>query len=269
LLDRVREGYATDEYFADGDADADVLNEQLDGLWLRDGAVIVPADDRLRDDILYEAHDAAASGHFGVKATLKRLEGNYVWLHGRLKLSEHVAEYLRTCTSCQHNRASNQKPGGLLQPMPVLPRPWASVSADFVTGLPVTDLGADAILVFVDRFTKMVHLVATRKDLTASGCAQLLFNAVIRLHGIPDDIVSDRDKLFTSHFWQELCRLLWTKQKMSTTEDAFHPQTDGQTERTNRTLQEVLSTVSVPSRQIGMFCWLVHSLQSALHITGS
>jgi RNase H-like domain found in reverse transcriptase/Integrase zinc binding domain len=203
LLDRIRNGYATDEYFADGDADADVLNEQRDRLWYRGDAVMVPADDRLLDDILYEAHHAAASVHFGVRATLKRLEGKYFWSHGSKSMTEHVDAYVRSCESCQRNKASNQRPGGVLQPMPV--PPWPSVSVDFVTGMPVSDLGCDSILGYVDRFTKMVHLVPTRKDLTALNCAQLMFNAVFKLHGLPDDIVSDCDKLFTSHFWRELC----------------------------------------------------------------
>ena len=238
LLDRCREGYSADPYFTDGaGAQSDSSFEKYGRLWLHGDAVVVPRDNRLRDDIVYEAHDGASAGHGGTKATLARLSGRYFWSHGDKNMAEHVHDYVRSCDSCQRNKSSNQRPGGLLHPMPVPVRPWSSIGVDFVTGLPETSRGNDAILVCVDRFSKMVHLVPTSKSLNAPDCALLMFNNVYKLHGLPDDIVSDRDKLFTSEFWRELCRLLKTKQRMST---AFHPQTDGQTERANRTLQEVL-----------------------------
>lgn len=114
---------------------------------------------------------------------------------------------------------------------------------DWITGLSITKLRSDgsgaydSILVFVDRFTKAIHLAPCRKTLTALDTAMLLFQNVYRLHGIPLEIVSDRDPRFTSHFWKELQRLLGTKLAMST---AFHPRTDGQTERANRVIEEVL-----------------------------
>ena len=106
-------------------------------------------------------------------------------------------------------------------------------------------LGNDCVLVCVDRFTKGVHLAACKKTITAKEFALLLFQTVYRLHGIPQDIVSDRGTLFTSHFWTELSRLLGTKLRMSTD---YHPETDGQTERANRVLQEVLRHVVDPSQ---------------------
>ena len=114
---------------------------------------------------------------------------------------------------------------------------WESVSMDFITQLPVTRQGNDAIVVFVDRLTKMVHFAATKTSVSAEEVAQMFRHEVFRLHGLPSELVSDRDPRFTSKFWVKLSELLGTKLKMST---AFHPQTDGQTERANRVLEDML-----------------------------
>jgi hypothetical protein len=111
---------------------------------------------------------------------------------------------------------------------------------DLITQLPPTDNGHDAIIVFVDKLTKMVHYAATTTTVDAPGVASLFFEHVVRMHGVPTSIVSDRDPRFTSLFWRSLWSLLGTKLAMST---AFHPQTDGQTERANRTLEEMLRAV--------------------------
>jgi hypothetical protein len=108
---------------------------------------------------------------------------------------------------------------------------------DLITQLPKTKSGHDAIIVFVDKFSKMVHYAATTTTCTADEVAKIFFDTVVRLHGIPRSIVSDRDPRFTSKFWQELWKLCGTRLKMST---AYHPQTDGQTERSNRTLEDIL-----------------------------
>jgi transposase InsO family protein len=111
---------------------------------------------------------------------------------------------------------------------------------DFITQLPKTKAGHDAIVVFVDVFSKMVHFVPTKTTATAPETAKLFFDHIFRLHGLPQSIVSDRDAKFTSRFWQTLFKTLGTKLAMST---AFHPQTDGQTERANRTLEDMLRAV--------------------------
>jgi transposase InsO family protein len=108
---------------------------------------------------------------------------------------------------------------------------------DFITQLPVTKAGFDAIVIFVDMFSKMVHFVPTRTTATAPDTARIFFDNVFKLHGLPKSIVSDRDAKFTSRFWKSLFNTLGTKLAMST---AFHPQTDGQTERANRTLEDML-----------------------------
>ena len=109
---------------------------------------------QLRQKILYELHDAAYSGHVGITKTYRAVLRVFWWPH----LKNHVTEYVRSCASCQRNKASNQKPGGLLQSLPIPTYPWESISMDYITDLPKTKDGYNAILVFVDRLTKMTHL---------------------------------------------------------------------------------------------------------------
>jgi hypothetical protein len=116
---------------------------------------------------------------------------------------------------------------------------------DFITQLPVTKKGYDAIAVFVDRLTKMVHFAPTYTDCSAIDVARLFNDTVFKHHGLPSKLISDRDPRFTSKFWTELTRLLGTKLKMSA---ASHPQTDGQTERSNRVLEDYLRHYISPSQ---------------------
>jgi hypothetical protein len=215
-----------------------------DGLWYdRDQRLIVPDNSFLRQDIVAEAHASKSCGHGGVNVTTSRLKPFYTWRHGGETLNQTVNKFVLTCSSCQLNKGNDHHSAGLAQPLQIPEGPWLSVSMDWITGLPITKLRSDgsgaydSILVFVDRFTKAIHLAPCRKTLTALDTAMLLFQNVYRLHGIPLEIVSDRDPRFTSHFWKELQRLLGTKLAMST---AFHPRTDGQTERANRVIEEVL-----------------------------
>ena len=111
------------------------------------------------------------------------------------------------------------------------------MSMDFITQLPMTKNGNDAIFVVVDRLTKMAHFIPTKTTATAEDTARLFLDNVFRLHGLPEEIISDRDSKFNGNFWQALFESLGTRLGMST---AFHPQTDGQTERMNRTLEDML-----------------------------
>jgi hypothetical protein len=148
-----------------------------------------------------------------------------------------VAHYIRTCPSCQANKRVNVPPLGLLQPLPIPSRPWESVSMDF-TALPRSRDGHDFAVVFVDRLTKLIKIAPTTSNVTAPATAQLYVDHVLRHgYGVPTSIVSDRDPRFTGHFWTALQGLLGTKLAMSS---ANHPQTDGQTERANKTIKEML-----------------------------
>jgi hypothetical protein len=124
-----------------------------------------------------------------------------------------------------------------LQPIPIPGRRWEVVTLDLITGLPPTEEGNDAIAVFVDKLSKMVHLVACHETDGALEVADMFVNVVFRAHGVPKTLLTDRDPRFTSDLFSEISKLLGVKQAMST---AFHPQTDGQTERVNRVVEEML-----------------------------
>ena len=158
------------------------------------------------------------------------------------RVLEHL--YVRTCPSCQKSKPSNSKIIGLLQPLPIPEDKWEQVSMDLITQLPACKgTGYTAIVTIVDRLTKMVHLAPTFNTVTAEGLANIFMRTVFRHHGMPRVLVSDRDSKFTSDFWQAFFKRLGTKLSLST---AYHPQTDGQTERANRTVEDMLRAYISP-----------------------
>jgi transposase InsO family protein len=204
-----------------------------DGMLVYDATRICIPKGPIRTQVLHDHHDTPISGHQGIERTYDALHRLFYWP----RMNSDVRAYVKSCDSCQRIKTSQQVPAGLLQPMPTPDHPWEWVSMDFITQLPKTKGGWDAIVVFVDMFSKMVHLVPTKTTATAPDTAQLFFNHVFKLHGLPKAIVSDRDAKFTSKFWQTLFKTMGTRLVMST---AFHPQTDGQTERANKTLEDML-----------------------------
>ena len=186
-----------------------------------------------RDLILQECHDTRYAGHLGVKKTTELILRDFYWP----TVQADVATYVSTCEECQRNKPSNQRPAGLLQPLDVPGHRWERISMDFITHLPKTKRGYDALLVMIDYVTKMMILRPTYGVATAVDTARLFVDSVVRAHGLPRVIVSDRDPRFTSHFWREVHRVMGTNLAMSS---GFHPQTDGQTERANRSIEEML-----------------------------
>ena len=143
------------------------------------------------------------------------------------------------CMSCRVRAASkdtNSKPRGLLHSRPIPDRPWQSIGMDFLGPLPKSS-NFDYLLVIIDRLMSQVHLMSTTTTITAKGVVWIVLKEVVRLHGIPESIVSDSDTQFTSIFWKELQKLMGTKLLMSM---AFHPQTDGTTEQANRSVAQIL-----------------------------
>ena len=187
---------------------------------------------KLRLSVLKEEHDNPLAGHRGEKSTICSVSKRFYWPG----MKEDIAHYVKTCITCQANRASYRKQVGLLRPLPIPDGPWESVSMDFITSLPESR-GSDAIFVVVDRFSKLARMEPTKGTATAFETAVLFFNVWWRHHGLPKAIVSDRDPKFTSAFWRHLFRRMKTKLTFST---AFHPQTDGQTERVNGVLNQYL-----------------------------
>src|SRR5258706_6197675 len=147
-----------------------------------------------------------------------------------------VNRYIKNCHTCQRSRTSRHAPYGTLRPLPIPQSAWQDISMDFVTGLPWSK-GKNAILVVVCRLTKMRHLIACWATITAEELACLYTKYVARIHGLPQSIVSDRGSVFTSKFWRALCALWKVQIRLST---AFHPQTDGQTEKLNAVMEQYL-----------------------------
>ncbi|GJP39060.1 hypothetical protein CLOM_g23451 [Closterium sp. NIES-68] len=193
----------------------------------------VPNYPPLRQLLLEEYHDVLYAGHFGSNKTLTGIAKHYYWPH----MADDVQKFVTSCDTCQRMKSSKQKKAGLLQPLPVPEQPWQVVSLDFITGLPPTSSGHDAILVVIDKFSKMGHFIPTHTTARTEETAQLFVRHIISQHGIPTTLISDRDPKFTSKFWKELMSLLGTKLAMSS---AYHPQTDGQTERLNQIVEQLL-----------------------------
>lgn len=202
------------------------------------GAAYVPDDQALRMEILKICHDDPLAGHFGFKKTFELVKRKYYWT----RMSPEIKDYVRHCGLCQRAKPVRHKPYGEMQALPLPEKPFASISMDFITDLPLSietgqNRARDAILVIVDRHTKVVRYVACNKTVDAPELANLFFKNWIKDHGIPADILSDRGSVFTSHFWSALCFYLKVRRKLST---AFHPQTDGQTERQNQGIEAYL-----------------------------
>ena len=231
LYSKLKDAYARDPWFELPHNTAGL--EQRDGLWCKGSQVVVPADGSLRTHIIDELHSSVWAGHFGVaksKAAVSRL----FWWPG---LGKDVAHFVKCCDSCQRNKVGNSAPAGKLLPLPIPHDRWSSVGIDFVVQLPQTATGYDAICVFVDRLTKMVHLCPTTSNCTAAGTAELFVQHVYRLHGAPTTFITDRGSTFCNAFMGAFTSALGGQQLFST---AYHPQTDGQTERANRIMEDTL-----------------------------
>ena len=204
-----------------------------EGVCRMNGRLCVPNDLTLRQQILEEAHSTPYTVHPGSTKMYQDLKVHFWWNGMKRQIAEHVAK----CLICQQVKAEHQRPAGLLQPLDVPEWKWDKITMDFIEGLPRTPTGHDSIWVIVDRLTKVAHFIPITKGTPAVKLAELYQKEIVRLHGIPQVITTDRDSLFTSHYWGELHRALGTKLQFST---AFHPQTDGQTERVNQVLEDML-----------------------------
>ncbi len=188
-------------------------------------------------ELIRRQHNDPLAGHFGIEKTCKLIARKYYWP----TLRRDVEAYVNGCDVCLASNAVRHKPYGDLQSLSVPTHRWKDLSMDFITGLPISadwkGDSYDSILVIVDRLTKMVHYEPVKVTIDAPGLAEVIINVIVRHHGVPESIITDRGSLFTSKFWSSLCYFLGIKRKLST---AFHPQTDGQTERQNSTMEAYL-----------------------------
>ena len=197
--------------------------------------LFLPPDDELRTQVIYRTHSTGPAGHPGRTKTLDLLSRSYWWP----RMSKDVEEYVRACELCVRTKSPRSLPQGFLQPLPVPFRAWSDISVDYITPLPTCERhGAKYkhILVVVCRLTKMRHFIAVT-GLSADELATAFIGRVYSLHGCPDNIVSDRGTQFVSEFWTHLSERLGIALRPSS---AFHPETDGQTERINASVEQYL-----------------------------
>lgn len=237
-LQEVLNSYTTDKTTTALLQELAVLSPNAKGYYLEQGLIkykgrLVIGDNlALQTKIIASLHDSAVGGNSGIQASYQRIKQLYYW--PGLKLA--VENYIKQCKICQQAKHTHHKPAGLLQPLPPPDAPWHAITLDFIEGLPLSD-GANSILVVVDRLTKYAHFLPLRHPFTAASVSKLFVDNIVKLHGVPLSVVSDRDKKFTSHFWRELIKALGSKLNYST---AYHPQTDGQSERINQCLEQYL-----------------------------
>ena len=204
-----------------------------DGMIVKGQRICVPEYGELKRDIMEEAHSSAYVMHPGSTKMYKTLKEHY-WWNG---MKKEIADLVSRCLTCQQVKAEHQKPTGKIQPLPIHVWKWDKITMDFVTGLSRTRRQHDVIWVIVYRLTKSAHFLPVSNDDPLDKLAQLYVEEIVRLHGVPISIVSDRDPRFTSRFWPSLQDAMETRLHFST---AFHPQTDGQSERTIQTLEDML-----------------------------
>jgi hypothetical protein len=202
------------------------------GLIRYQGRVWLGTNSALQTKLISVFHASAIGGHSRAQATYQRLKRLFAWQGMKLA----ITDFVRQCDVCQHAKHSNQHPQGLLQPLPTPAGAWQDITIDFIEGLPVLE-GANTILVVVDRFSKYAHFLPLKHPFTAPQVAHLFVDSVVKLHGMPRSIVSDRDRIFTSNFWRLLFEKLGIKLKFTTT---YHPQRDGQSEHVNQSLEMFL-----------------------------
>jgi transposase InsO family protein len=235
LMQTIASAYSRDHYFDNSQRPAHL--EQRGEHWYFTDRLVVPNDPQIRARILYEYHDAPSAGHPGHLRTLNNVSTHFWWPG----MTRTIKAYVSSCATCQRIKPSTQAQPGLLQPHAIPPRPWAHVSLDLITDLPRSTAydgnSFDSIATFVCMLTKQAHFIRCNKTITAPHLTSLFLDQIYRLHGLPTIFVSDRDPRFTSSFWASIFRTLGTKLNMST---SHHPQTDGQTERTHRTIEQIL-----------------------------
>ena len=198
----------------------------MDRIW-------IPKSGGLRELVIKEAHRTKYSVHPGSDKMYLDLKKQYWWPN----MKAEIATFVGKCLTCAKVKVEHQKPSGLLQQPEIPEWKWEMITMDFITKLPKCSSGYDTIWVIVDRLTKSAHFIPIKESYKMERLARIYIQEVVRLHGVPVSIISDRDSRFTSRFWQSLQKALGTQLDMST---AYHPQTDGQSERTIQTLEDML-----------------------------
>jgi len=240
FLQEILQAYDTDISFSDADFLRKYqLSKNGEGVYEKTlypdqpPCVAVPNIPSLRTRIIAAHHDDILSGHQGCARTLDLTQRHFWWP----SMHADVQTFVNTCITCQRNKSRFGPTPGRLAPLPIPVAPWDDVSADFCCGLLKTARGFDTILVFIDRFTKMVHIVPSTITCTAPQFAQLFFEHVVQHHGVPKTLLTDRGPQFMGFFLRAFSRLLGCRSNLTT---AYRPSTNGQVERINRVIEEIL-----------------------------
>jgi hypothetical protein len=208
------------------------LQDKNGVLWF-ESRIVVPKNHEHQKQILDKAHISKFSIHSGGSKTYQDLRQNFLWT----RIKREIARYVSECDRCQRVKASHLKVAGTLQPLPIPSWKWEDISMDFIVGLPNTSKKHDSIWVIVDRLMKMAHFILVHTTYTAKKYAEIYLDRIVCLHGVPKMIISDRGAQFVACFWEYLQATLGTKLIQKS---AYHPQTDGQTERVNLILEDML-----------------------------
>ena len=238
LLNQVLEAKRKDEKIAGiinqiGNGKETEFTMSENGVLYYKDRVCVPHCNDLRKSILEEAHSGSFAIRPGSTKMYRDLKMSFWWSG----MKRDVSEFEAKCLVCQKVKAEHQVPSGLLQPIRIPEWKWNRITMDFVVGLQLTGRKHDSVWVVVDRLTKSAHFLPVRIDYSLDKLAELYTKEIVRLHGIPISIISDRDPRFTSRFWGKLQEVLGTRLNFST---AFHPQTDRQSERVIQILEDML-----------------------------
>ncbi|GJW73164.1 putative reverse transcriptase domain-containing protein [Tanacetum coccineum] len=210
-----------------------IFETRSDGTQCFEGRIWLLLFGGLRDLIMHESHKYKYSIHSGLDNMYQDLKKLYWWPNMKAEIATNVSK----CLTSANVKAKHQKPSGLLQQPEIPEWKWEKITMDFVSGLPRTPSGYDSIWVIVDRLYKSAHFLPMKKTDSIEKLAQLYLKEIVCKHGVPTSIISDRDSLFTSRFWKSLQEAMGTQLDMST---AYHPETDGQSERTIQTLEDML-----------------------------
>nr|GEU48314.1 reverse transcriptase domain-containing protein [Tanacetum cinerariifolium] len=209
------------------------LEPHVDGTLCLNGRSWIPCFGDLRTLIIHESYKSKYSIHLGSNKMYQDLKNLYWWPNMKAEITTYVSK----CLACAKVKAECQTPFGLFV-QPVIPVwKWENITMDFVTKLPKTSSGQDTIWVIVDRLTKSAHFLPMKETDLMEKLTRQYLKEVVSRNGVPVSIISDQDSKFTSHFWQSLNKALGTQLDMSMD---YHPQTDGQSERTNQTLEDML-----------------------------
>ncbi|PPQ76896.1 hypothetical protein CVT24_008781 [Panaeolus cyanescens] len=233
LVKDIREGYVNDPWCDKLKSASKGMNALSirNGLWFLGDRLVVPAKCGVRAKLFQYAHDLM--GHFGSRKTYDSLRSSFFWPNMRTDLEK---SYIASCDECQRNKSSTSKPTGPLHPLPVPDARFESIAMDFIGELP-EDNGHNQILTITDRLGADIRIIPCNTTMTAQDVAVLFHNHWYCENGLPADIISDRDTIFMSKFWEHFTFLTGIKHKAST---SFHPQTDGSSERTNKTVNQAI-----------------------------